>query len=155
MTDDALRQYPSRITVSLDVEADPESISARLGIEPTRQGRAGEAYVNTVGRTTERILRRSYWSLYSSRAQEAPLEEHVSDILAHLMPRTAEWHALAPLPSPVLYCTVIRGDTGPELILKPTTIRQMADLGLGIEIVIIRVRGDDFHETEGAHKPVP
>ena len=64
---------------TLTGEFDPAAVTARLGVEPTRAWRKGDACERT------HLERRfSWWSLYSRLARDVDLEEHVGDVLTQL-----------------------------------------------------------------------
>jgi hypothetical protein len=58
---------------------DPSTVSARLGLQPTKAWQKGELHPRT---PRERTFSR--WSLHSRLGREIPLERHVEDVLAQL-----------------------------------------------------------------------
>jgi len=78
-------------TVGTEVNAfDPDEVTARLGLTPTKSWRAGE--VNPV---TGRECKFDRWSLYSRLAATAFLEEHLRDVLDQIEVRAEAVEAVS------------------------------------------------------------
>jgi len=58
----------------------PDDVTLRVGVTPTKTASEGDA----IG-TTSKNRPCSLWALHSRLGVSAPLEEHVKDVLDHLM----------------------------------------------------------------------
>lgn len=124
----------------VDFGDDPELVTRELGIAPTRAGRKGEKYTNMAGRVTERDIQESYWSLHSGAGYRASVEAHIGALLQQL--QIVRFTA-AKLPGgarAVLRCTIIPDGALPDIRLSVEQMRQLAELGVPLELVVISVR---------------
>jgi hypothetical protein len=129
-----------------DFGGSPEEISALLGLQPTRSGRAGEPRTNVLGVRTSQTLRQSYWSLHSIVGPRESLSSHVDDLTTRVAHSMAAFRRLPAGATVRLRCTVIPEGNLPLFSLSCSGMRVLAEIGAHLEIDIISVEGPPDEE---------
>jgi hypothetical protein len=112
-------------------EMDPDWVTQRLRVSPTRICKKGERKVNSLGR--ERVVKLNGWSLSSEgRSSSLDLRRHLDWLLDKLEPGASQLRELQYVPGVTMYVTCTwwsaHAQGGPTL--WPEHLRRLADLNL-------------------------
>jgi hypothetical protein len=129
------RTYPSfhaRLRVVGDA-LDPDQVTERLRLTPTRVCRAGD--IRQRPRATI-IEKRGWWEVASRISTELPLAEHIDDVLSVVNESSEAIAALAEEFEVWLSC-VVYAENVPELILSARQVSAVARLGASLDFDVI------------------
>lgn len=144
---------PATTVASLEIrgfEGSPDAITEILGLLPTRTGRADDAYRNSAGRVTNRIIELSYWSLRSRADLRGSINEHVTDLLDQVRESFAAFSRLPAGMSICVRCTIIPNGYLPLFELDASTLRSLGEIGAAFELDIFSVSGRSEIDNTGA-----
>lgn len=133
--------YPSfgaRLRIVGDA-LDPENITSRTGLVPTRFARRGDRIERPRAMLTEN---RGWWEVSSRVPSERPLTEHIDDVLSLVGPAAASIASLASV-FEVWLSLAVFAEAVPELGLSVQQVRAAASLGAAIDIDLILVDHSD------------
>lgn len=110
---------------------DAEVIGMRLGLEPSRIRRAGDAAGEAEGRYDL-----DFWELTAPVAADRPLEDHLAWLRSRLVPRGTVLIDLLTALSGDVYCEyrIPHGRGGLDLSME--AMKWLVDLGLGLSVAV-------------------
>lgn len=117
---------------------DPQEITSRAGIAPTKAWRRGE-----IAPRTNRERRFSRWSLFSRLPRDRALEDHVADVLAQLVPRAGAFRALSQEYGGCMQLVGYFNGHYPGLHFDARTVVALADLYLQVDFDFYGLDHDD------------
>lgn len=139
-------KYPSfhvRLTVVGD-ELDPDRITQRLHMSPTRACRRGDVVQRPRATVVEK---RGRWEVASRLSRERPLAEHIDDVLSVVESSAEGIAALAEEFEVWLLCAVY-ADRAPELGLTPRQVRAIARLGAAVDMDVYALFSNDAEDGQ-------
>jgi hypothetical protein len=107
---------------------DPDDITRRLGVRPTKTAREGDAIGNTSKKKPC-----SLWALYSRLGPPASLEEHVKDVLGQLDSNKAAFGQVSRDFGGTMQIVGYFRDVNPGVHFDSEIVRRSADYGLCID----------------------
>jgi hypothetical protein len=107
---------------------DPDDITRRLGVRPTKTAREGDA----IGDTSKKRPC-SRWELHSRLAPAASLEEHVKDVLDQLDSNKAAFGQVSREFGGTIQLVGYFRDVNPGVHFDSQIVRRTADYGLCID----------------------
>lgn len=107
---------------------DPTEVTSEIGLRPTRAYRKGEAMPRP-----GHYYATGLWSLKSSRAPSASLEEQIASLLNELEPRAAEVRRTVRTGIDAgFYCTCAVGNPPIRVCLTASTLSRLGELNLDL-----------------------
>lgn len=131
-----------KINASLELRnfgASPTAVSDLLGVEPTRVGVAGEPYRTVKGTPTEQILRETFWSLWSTASTDAPLEQHLENILGQIELMSDRFTKLPAATTRTIRCSIIPEGPLPLFRLNSDLLHRLSRLRLDVVLDVVSV----------------
>jgi Domain of unknown function (DUF4279) len=107
-------------------------IGMRLGLEPTRVRRRGEAAEGTSDRYDV-----DFWEITAPVAKDRPLEDHLAWLKTRLLPRGSVLRDIKTALSVDLYCEYRSNHGQGGLSLPPDALSWMVDVGIGLELAVV------------------
>jgi Domain of unknown function (DUF4279) len=107
---------------------DPDEITRRLGVKPTRVSREGDP----IGKTSKKRPC-SAWELYSRLDETEPLERHVQDVLDQLDDNRAEFEKLSREFNGTMEVVGYFRECEPGPSLEPEIVDRMAEYWLTLD----------------------
>lgn len=140
---EALRHWPElagkRVRPLLEVtyvlggfDLDPSAVTAATLLEPTGVTLRGMS----ISPSSPLKPKASFWEIRIWRERQWEIESTVRELLAILAPAASQLRAFADRYEATVSVVVDPVEGSPGLYLGPDLIRTMADLGVGIEIVV-------------------
>lgn len=133
------------IRVSLVIrgfDADPDTVTSELGLEPSVAGKKGDPYKTVAGKPTSRRNSQSYWVLNSGLPRAIQLEEQVRGLL-RVVSEAAPGIAAVRAPVKQIFCTIIPNGPVPLLSLGSDSLRGIAALNCELRIDVLHIDPDD------------
>jgi len=116
-------------------QVEPQHITERLGLSPSRGGRVGEPIIAGKGKRLTNA-----WILSIGPERSYALDEQIDQLVAQLKPKTGE---IARLRVELevearLYCAVYVADETPEIWFSPGVVAWAAEIGasVGVDLYI-------------------
>jgi hypothetical protein len=134
-------KYPSfhvRLAVVGD-ELDPDQITQRLNLKPTRTRRRGDAVQRPRATIVEK---RGSWEVASRLPRERPLAEHIDDVLSVVESSAGGIAAFAEEFEVWLLCAVY-AERAPELGLTARQVGAIAKLGAAVDMDVCALFSND------------
>jgi hypothetical protein len=107
---------------------DPDDITLRVGVTPTKTAKEGDAIGNT-----PKNRPCSLWALHSRFGSSASLEEHVKDVLEQLDANKAVFQELSRDLDGTMQLVGYFHDVNPGVHFDQEVVRRIADYGLCID----------------------
>ena len=107
-------------------------IGMRLGLEPTRVRRRGEA----VGGTSER-MDLDFWEMTAPVTKDRPLEDHLAWLKSRLIPRGSVLRDIKTALSVDLFCEYRSNHGQGGFSLPPEALVWIVELGIGLEVAVM------------------
>jgi len=107
-------------------------IGMRLGLEPTRVRRRGEA----VEGTSER-LELDFWEMTAPVTKDRPLEDHLAWLRSRLVPRGYVLRDIKNALSVDLFCEYRSNHGQGGFSLSPEALAWIVELGIGLDVAVM------------------
>ncbi|TGL47450.1 DUF4279 domain-containing protein [Leptospira wolffii] len=113
---------------------DTQTLTRELGIRPDLS--VGKGVPSISGSSISAPV----WQIYSKKEANAPLEDHIWELLERISPRRKEFQTICEKYSVVLYCSVEYNNDGlEETSLSPRTLLLIGNLGLTLSFHAWRI----------------
>lgn len=124
-----------------DFGDDPNVVTKAIGLEPTRKGRAGEAFVSSSGRSIGNTVKTAFWSLHSRLPPSSQISEHIADV-AQQLGRASERLSQLPEGTTLTFrCTIIPEGDLPILAVDVSATVALARMRAVLELDVVNVDG--------------
>ncbi|HUK57224.1 MAG TPA: DUF4279 domain-containing protein [Nitrospiria bacterium] len=107
-------------------------ISMRLGLEPTRTRRRGEA----IEGTSERLIV-DFWEMTAPVAKDRPLEDHLAWLKSRLVPRGFVLRDIKTALSVDLFCEYRSNHGRGGFSLPPEALAWLVEFGIGLDVAVV------------------
>jgi Domain of unknown function (DUF4279) len=107
-------------------------IGMRLGLEPTRLHRRGEAVEGTPERYDL-----DFWEMSAPVTKDRPLEDHLAWLKSRLMPRGYVLRDIKTALSVDLFCEYRSNHNQGGFSLPPEALAWVVELGIGLEVAVM------------------
>ncbi|HEY1902918.1 MAG TPA: DUF4279 domain-containing protein [Terracidiphilus sp.] len=124
-------------------EFNPQEISARLGIEPTKSWAKGDLHPLS---GSERKFSR--WSLYSRLERVRPFEEHIRDVIGQLRSNASGFRSISQEFGGAMEVVGYFHAQYPGLSLEKEDIDALAEFGLSVDFDYYYMYSDRREDTD-------
>ncbi|HEX6508988.1 MAG TPA: DUF4279 domain-containing protein [Chloroflexota bacterium] len=122
-------------------DLDPDEVTSMLGCRPTEAARKGERRPNRSSRPL--YARRGIWLLQSAEDEKQPLEAHITALLDQVTADPEVWRTLQERFEVDIDVGLFLEDDNREFWLSPEVVKALGDRGIGLDVDIYALLGDD------------
>ena len=123
---------------------DPDAITLRIGVDPTRTAREGDPIPKTKVRK-----KCSRWELHSRLPRTAPLESHVSDVLDQLDAQEIAFKEISQQFGGIMELVGFFYNFYPGLVFEREIVERLAKYGLIVDFDFYGWESEDSKPTTG------
>lgn len=117
---------------------DPDAVTLRIGVDPTRTSREGDPIPKTKSRK-----KCSRWELHSRLPRAAPLESHISDVLDQLDAQEIAFREVSEQFGGIMELVGYFHDFYPGLVFEREVVERLAKYSLMVDF--------DFYGCDGGN----